>query len=432
MIEKLYLGVDIGTYETKGVLVNLSGEIISQSSKKHELIVPQQGWAEHRPLEDWWEDVIFITNDLIKKSKVNPKNIKSVSTSAIGPCMLPVDKEGNPLMNAILYGVDTRAYKEIKYLDNKIGKQKIIDFCGNALTSQSVGPKILWLKKNKPEIFKHAYKFLNSTSYINFNLTGHYVIDHFSAANTSPFYDIKKNIWSDELIDGVLKLNQLPNLFWSDEIIGTINSQSAKITGLLEGTPVTAGTIDVSILTDGYGSETTWEIVDESGNVYGSGGPYSNNTQYNETAYVAIFPSCFEFKLYDSYGDGMCCANGVGAAVVTDQNGNIIFEGDPVNLQNFNEIQVYFSTGMGSSNSWECTPFGCADVGMGNGSYATQYDCESDSSNVNTPCFVLTSINEITNNTKQDNKMYDVLGRELNKISVGTMYIRNQRLYINK
>jgi len=196
-------------------------------------------------------------------------------------------------------------------------------------------------------------------------------------------------------------------------------------------TGITAGTIDVSILTDGYGSETTWEIVDESGNVYGSGGPYSNNTQYNETAYVAIFPSCFELKLYDSYGDGMCCANGVGSVLVTDQNNNIIFEGDPVNLQNFSEISVYFETGMGSSNAWECTPFGCADVGIGNGSYATQYDCESDSANINTPCFVVTSINEITNNTKQNNKMYDVLGRELTEIPTGKMYIKNGIIYIN-
>ena len=194
---------------------------------------------------------------------------------------------------------------------------------------------------------------------------------------------------------------------------------------------ISAGIINVDIFTDNYGSETTWEIIDENGIIVGSGGPYNNSIQYYETAWVNG-SECYTFKLYDSYGDGMCCANGVGAVVVTDQNGNAIFEGDPVNLQNFNEIQVYFSTGMGSSNSWECTPFGCADVGMGNGSYATQYDCESDSSNVNTPCFVLTSINEITNNIKQDNKMYDVLGRELNKISVGTMYIRNQKLYINK
>ncbi len=246
MVDKFYLGIDIGTYETKGVLTDVNGKIISKSVKKHQLLIPQKGWAEHRPQKDWWEDVIFISQDIIKNSKINKKNIKSVSISAIGPCMLPVDKDGEPLMNAILYGVDTRAYKEIEYLNNRIGKQKIIDFCGNALTSQSVGPKILWLKKNKPELFKETYKFLNSTSYINFKLTGNYVIDHFSAANTSPFYDIKKNIWNDKLINNVIDLNQLPKLFWSDQIIGAITSESAKITGLAEGTPVTAGTIDAA------------------------------------------------------------------------------------------------------------------------------------------------------------------------------------------
>ena len=41
-------------YETKGVIVNKNGEIIAQAAKKHEMIVPQSGWAEHRPIEDWW------------------------------------------------------------------------------------------------------------------------------------------------------------------------------------------------------------------------------------------------------------------------------------------------------------------------------------------------------------------------------------------
>lgn len=246
MLEKLYLGIDIGTYETKGVLVDISGNIISQSFKKHELIIPQQGWAEHRPDEDWWKDIIFITNDLIKSSEISPKNIAAVSVSAIGPCMLPVDNKGNPLMNAILYGVDTRAYKEIEYLNSKIGKEKIINFCGNALTSQSVGPKILWLKNNKPEVFNKTYKFLTSTSYINFKLTGKYTIDYFSAANSSPFYDAKNFQWSDKLINDVISLNQLPDLFWSNQIIGSVTPDAAEITGLAIGTPVTAGTIDAA------------------------------------------------------------------------------------------------------------------------------------------------------------------------------------------
>ena len=245
-MKNLYLGIDIGTYETKGVLVDINGNIVAESKKKHELIIPQSGWAEHRPQEDWWEDFIFVCKSLLKISKADPKNIKSVSASAIGPCMLPVDKNGLPLMNAVLYGVDTRAFKEIEFLNNKIGKDKIINFSGNALTSQSVGPKILWLKNNKPEIFNNTYKFLNSTSYINFKLTNNYAIDHFSAANSSPFYDIKNFKWSDTLVKNIIDLNQLPSLFWSNEIIGKITLKASKITGLQEGTPVTTGTIDAA------------------------------------------------------------------------------------------------------------------------------------------------------------------------------------------
>ena len=60
--------------------------------------------------------LLFISKDLLNRSGCDPKLIQAVSASTIGPCMLPVDKEGEPLMNAVLYGVDTRAYKEIEYL----------------------------------------------------------------------------------------------------------------------------------------------------------------------------------------------------------------------------------------------------------------------------------------------------------------------------
>ena len=186
-----------------------------------------------------------------------------------------------------------------------------------------------------------------------------------------------------------------------------------------------AGTIDISILTDNYGSETTWEIVDEAGNVLGSGGPYNNTTQYNETAYVGA-NTCFEFKLYDSYGDGMCCQQGVGSVLVTDQSNNIIFEGTPVNLQSFTELSAYFETGMASSNSWECTPFGCADVGIGLGTYSTQLDCESDP---NTGCYIATNINEIKPNNIEF-KVYNVLGIEVDNIKLNTIYIINGKKII--
>ena len=60
-----YLGVDIGTYESKGVLVDATGRIVATASKPHKMLVPQAGWAEHRPREDWWGDFTFLSNKLI-------------------------------------------------------------------------------------------------------------------------------------------------------------------------------------------------------------------------------------------------------------------------------------------------------------------------------------------------------------------------------
>ena len=86
--------------------------------------------------------------------------------------MLPVDAAGEPLMNAVLYGVDGRAEREVAELTARIGEDVLLDRCGNALTSQSVGPKILWLKRNRPEIYEQTAKILTSTSYLVFRLTG--------------------------------------------------------------------------------------------------------------------------------------------------------------------------------------------------------------------------------------------------------------------
>ena len=140
---KYYLGVDIGTFESKGVLSDGAGNVIASAAKPHKMLVPQAGWAEHRANEDWWDDFTFITKKLIADSNVAPSDIKAVATSGIGPCMLPVNAKGEPLMNAVLYGVDTRAAREIDELNAGIGAERILDYCGNALTSQKVNRAFL-------------------------------------------------------------------------------------------------------------------------------------------------------------------------------------------------------------------------------------------------------------------------------------------------
>ena len=241
-----FLGIDIGTYESKGILTDKDGNVIASATNPHKMLVPEPGWAEHRPEEDWWNDFVKITKKILKASKINPGDISCIATSAIGPCMLPVSNEGYPLMNAVLYGVDTRAEKEIIELNQEVGKEKILQNCGNALTSQSVGPKILWLKKNCPEIYKKAGKILSSTSYLVQKLTGESVIDHYTAANFTPLYDIKNLKWTDALTKNIIEIERLPKLMWTTEIAGYVSKAASKETGLATGTPVTVGTIDAA------------------------------------------------------------------------------------------------------------------------------------------------------------------------------------------
>ncbi len=238
-----FLGVDIGTFESKGVLVDGNGTIIAQISRPHQMLVPRPGWAEHRAEEDWWGDFVTITKALLSQSGIDPHDIAAIATSAIGPCMLPVDANGTPLMNGVLYGVDTRAQIEIDLLNAEIGPDTILARCGNALTSQSVGPKILWLKRNHPDIWAKTAKILTSTSFLTHRLTGNFVIDHYTAANFSPLYDITTQDWCFDLTD-ICDADRLPRRLWSTDIAGHVTAQAAAQTGLAEGTPVTCGTID--------------------------------------------------------------------------------------------------------------------------------------------------------------------------------------------
>ena len=255
------LGVDIGTFETKGVLVDQAGAIVAQATRAHKMLVPQPGWAEHRAEEDWWGDFVHVTKALLHLSQVKPEEIAAVACSAIGPCMLPVDAAGKPLMNGVLYGVDTRAAAQITELTENIGAELIMARCGNALTSQSVGPKILWLKQQRPEIYAQTAMVLSATPYLTWKLTGDYVIDHYTAANFSPLYDVNRLAWTQELAADIIPLDRLPRLAWSTEIAGHVTAAAAAETGLAVGTPVTVGTIDAAAEAVSVGVKDAGEMM---------------------------------------------------------------------------------------------------------------------------------------------------------------------------
>ncbi|WP_041076344.1 FGGY-family carbohydrate kinase [Thermotoga caldifontis] len=241
------LGVDIGTFSSKGVLVKLDGTVVASHSVPHDVKIPRLGFAEHDAERDWWGDFVKITRALLEKSQVDPGRILGVATSGIGPCVLPVDKEGHPLRPAILYGIDTRAFAEIEILMKMLGQERLLEGSGRKeLTSQAAAPKILWIRRNEPDIFSKTRWFFTCHSYLIFKLTKRAVIDIYSAAGYAPMFNIFKCQWDPEIVQMMASQEVLPDLAWSYEVVGRVTRDASHETGLLEGTPVVAGTTDAA------------------------------------------------------------------------------------------------------------------------------------------------------------------------------------------
>ena len=136
----LLLGVDVGTSSTKGVLARPDGGIVATAQREHGLSLPRPGWAEHDAEKVWWADFVSVCKELLDNAD---DGIAAVCTSGIGAALLPADENGNPLRPAILYGIDTRAEKEIGELNERYGEETLLDRCGSLLTTQAVGPKLL-------------------------------------------------------------------------------------------------------------------------------------------------------------------------------------------------------------------------------------------------------------------------------------------------
>lgn len=239
------LGIDVGTYSTKGVLTTPEGEVLHQHVVEHDVSFPKPGWVEHDADAVWWSDTVAVCHS-VRDAGFDMSNIGAVAVSAIGPCILPIDEQGNPLRPGMLYGMDTRAHEEIEWLNQEFGEEAMFELGGMALTSQAMGPKILWLKRNEPEIYARTHKILTASGYLVYRLTGEYVIDKHTGAHYNPLVDIQTIEWDDRFAEPIVELEKLPRIMWSTEIAGTITGQAAAETGLPAGIPVTAGTVDAA------------------------------------------------------------------------------------------------------------------------------------------------------------------------------------------
>lgn len=255
------LGVDIGTYSSKGVLVARTGEVLASHVVEHQISMPQPGWVEHDADAVWWHDFTSICRAVLDKSGIDPRHIAGAGVSTIAPCVLPVDAEGRPLRPGILYGIDTRASREIVELEERIGKDLLFDRYGTQLSSQSTSPKIRWLRNNEPDVWRKTRLILSGTGYIVYRLTREAVIDVYDAMTYAPLFDLRSLNWNAAMADLIAPLATLPRITWSCEVAGEVDAAGARESGLAEGTPVITGTADAAAEAISAGLVSTGDLM---------------------------------------------------------------------------------------------------------------------------------------------------------------------------
>lgn len=236
------LGLDIGTSSTKALLAGFDGRVLAEGCREHSVDRPVEGRVEMDG-DAWWAEFVDLTTELL--ARVPHARVEAVGVSGIGPCVLLSDQDGRPLRPAILYGVDTRTADMLDEVAAELGGDDAVRArCGSGLSTQAAGVKLAWLARNEPDTWRRAGRFTMPSSRIVEQLTGEYVLDHHSASQTTPLYDVHAERWIDDWCARLAPGLRMPRLLWPGERAGDVTAAAAAATGLPAGIPVIAGTID--------------------------------------------------------------------------------------------------------------------------------------------------------------------------------------------
>lgn len=238
------LGIDLGTTNVKGNIMDAEGNLIATASRSLGKIFPGQNMIEQDP-KQWWNSTIAILKYMTALAGEDVvSNIKGISISSQCPTLLPLDANGEPVHNAIIYA-DGRSVAETNEVTEKVGFDNFVKIVGGQPSVAFLPGKLLWFKKNLPDEFEKTATIMQANSYLNYKLTGELTIDIDTASRTQ-LMNLTSLDWADEVGDaiGVSLRDLMPPVKKCTEIIGGVTKEAASQTGLAEGTPVVAGCSD--------------------------------------------------------------------------------------------------------------------------------------------------------------------------------------------
>lgn len=246
----LYIGIDLGTSAVKLLLMDEAGVIQNVVSKEYPLFFPKPGWSEQNP-GDWCKAVLEGIPELLKG--FDASSVAGIGAGGQMHGLVVLDENDEVIRPAILWN-DGRTFKEVAYLNETIGKERLSKLTANIAFAGFTAPKLLWMKENEPELFGKIKKVMLPKDYINFILTGVHSTDY-SDASGMLLLDVEHKCWSKEMLRvcGLTK-EQMPRLFESYEPVGTLLPEIAEALGLPETVKVAAGAGDNAAAAVGTGT----------------------------------------------------------------------------------------------------------------------------------------------------------------------------------
>ena len=246
----LYIGVDLGTSAVKLLMMDSEGKIQKIVSKEYPLYFPHPGWSEQKP-EDWFEKSMEGIKELT--AECDKSQVAGISFGGQMHGLVALDKDDNVIRPAILWN-DGRTGEETDYLNQVIGKDKLSLYTANIAFAGFTAPKILWMKKHEPENFAKISKIMLPKDYLAYKLSGSFCSDVSDASGTL-LLDVKNRSWSKEMIEICgIKEEQLPKLYESYEVVGTLKPEIAQELGLSADVKVIAGAGDNAAAAVGTGT----------------------------------------------------------------------------------------------------------------------------------------------------------------------------------
>ena len=261
------IGVDIGTQSTKALLIDADGGIIASHDASYAPDTPRPLWAEQEA-DVWLRAVVRCISGCVEKAQARPGGFDGSAIGGIcisslyGGSGIAVDADLKPLHPCLIW-MDRRADAQVAQVRRTVDVERLLDVTANGIDSYYGFTKMLWLRDERPEVWRRTRYLLPPNAYVIAVLTGVVAVDHSSAGNIGGIYDMAARCWSTEMLEtlGIPAAMMPERLVECSAVVGGVGSDWAPRLGVKAGTPVVAGGVDAAVATFAAGVTRPGEHV---------------------------------------------------------------------------------------------------------------------------------------------------------------------------